>query len=88
MDYRLKFCGLSIYSIYLLSKLHILFSVTVNLETIISKLGRLLFHNNSYIMSTLFFAKSSAVLKIVKMLLFGRDNAVFNIESQFNINKT
>ena len=35
-----------------------------------SKLGRVLFHNNSYIRSTLFFTKSSALLKMVKKLIF------------------
>ena len=37
-----------------LGKLHIFCGMTVNLETSISKLGKVLFHNNSYIRSTLF----------------------------------
>ena len=70
-------------------KLHILFSVTVNLETSISNLGRFLLRNNCYIRSTLFLTKSSALLKIVKKIIyFLREGAVFNIVAQFNINKT
>ena len=38
----------------MLGKLPLLFTVTVNLETIISKLGKVLFHNNSYIRWLLF----------------------------------
>ena len=38
-----------------LGKLHIKCTVTVNLETSISRLGRVLFHNNSYVLCTLFF---------------------------------
>ena len=46
----------------------ILFSVTVNLETSVSKLGRVLLHNNTYIRSTLLFTKSSAKSSAVKMV--------------------
>ena len=71
-----------------LGKLPLLCTVTVNMGTNISKLGRVLFHNNSYIRSTLFFTNSPALLKMVKKLIFLKENAVFNIVSQFNINKT
>ena len=53
--------------------------VTENLETSISKLGRVLFHNNSFIRCPLFFTESSSMLKMVKKLIFLRENAVFNI---------
>ena len=55
-----------------LGKFHILFTVTVNLETSVSKLGRVLFHNNFYTRCNLIFttSKSSALLKMVKKLIF------------------
>ena len=64
-----------------LGKLHILCTVTVNLEFSIikkklSKLGRVLFHNNSYVRCPLFFTESSAMLKMVKKLIFLRENVV------------
>ena len=48
------------YSDSKLRKLPVLCNVTVNLETRISKLGVVLFHNNSYIRCPLFFTGSSA----------------------------
>ena len=74
-------------------------AITVNLETSTSKLGNVLFHNNSYIRhalflhnnshirQALFFTESSALLKMVKKLIFLRESAVFNIVSQSNIKK-
>ena len=44
-----------------LGKLPLLCTVTVNMGTSISKLGRVLFHNNSYIRSTLFFTNSCSL---------------------------
>ena len=69
-------------------KLHTLCTVTVKLETSKSKLGRVLFHNNSYVRCPLFFTESSTMLKMVKKLIFLRENAVFTIVAQFDINKT
>ena len=63
-------------------KLHVLCTVTVNLKTSISKLGRVLFHNNSYIRCPLVFTESSVLLKMVKQLIFVRENAVLNIMLQ------
>ena len=71
-----------------LGKLPLLCTVTVKMGTSISKLGRVLFHINSCIRSTLLFTKSSALLKMVKKLIFLKENAVFNIELQLYINKT
>ena len=91
--YYLDFVFIKLYFVkyYLdskLGKVHILCTVTVNLETSISKLGRVLFHNKSYIRCPLFFTESSAKLKMVKKLIFLRENAVFPIVAQFNISKT
>ena len=55
-----------------LGKLPILSTVTVNLETSISKLGRVLFHNNSYVRFPLFFTESSALLKNGEKTLEGK----------------
>ena len=65
--YYLDFIFINLYFLkyYLdskLGKLPILSPVTVNLENSISKLGRVLFHNISYIRCPLFFTKSSALL--------------------------
>ena len=92
-EYYLDFVYISLYFVnyYLdskLGKLHILCTVTVNLETSISKLGRVLFHNNSYARCPLFFTESFAMLKMVKKHIFLKENAVFTIVAQFNINKT
>ena len=46
-----------------LGKLPLLCTVSVNLETSISKVGRVLFHNNSYGRSNLSFTKSCTLLK-------------------------
>ena len=87
--YYLDFVFINLYFVkyYLDSKLgkpSILYTVTVNLETSISKLGRVLFHNNSYIRhalflhnnshirQALFFTESSALLKMVKKRIFLR----------------
>ena len=91
--YYLDFIFINLYFVkyyldFKLGKLHILCTITVNLETSISKLGRVLFHNNSNIRDPLFFTESSAVIKMVKKLIFLRENAVFTIVAQFNINKT
>ena len=91
--YYLDFVFINLYSVkyYLDSKLGKLptrFTGTVNLETSICKLGRVLFHNNSYVRCPLCFTESSALLKMVKKLIFLRENAVFNIVSHLNINKT
>ena len=91
--YYLDFVFINLYFVkyYLdskLGKLPLLCTVTVNMGTSISNLGRVLFHNNSYIRSTLFFTKSSALLKMVKKPIFLKENAVFNIMSQHFINKT
>ena len=91
--YYLDFVFINLYFVkyYLdskLGKLPLLCTVNVNLGTSISKLGRVLFHINSYIRSTLLFTKSSALLKMVKKLIFLKENAVFNIELQLYINKT
>ena len=56
--YYLDFVFINLYFVkyYLDSKsgkLPILCTVTVNLDTSISKLGRVFFHNNSYVRSTL-----------------------------------
>ena len=45
-----------------LEKLPILCTVTVNFETGISRLGRVLFHNNSYVRCPLFLTESFALL--------------------------
>ena len=84
--YYLDFVFINLYFVkyYLdskLGKLPLLCTVTVNM-------GRVLFHINSYIRSTLLFTKSSALLKMVKKLIFLKENAVFNIELQLYINKT
>ena len=69
-------------------KLPILCTVIVNLETSKFKLGRVLFHKNSYIRCPLCFTESVTLLKVVKKPIFLRENAVFNVVSQFNINET
>ena len=84
----INLCFVKYYLDSKLGKLPILCTVTVNLETSISMLGRVLFHNNSYVRSTLFFTKSCTLLKMVKNIIFLKENAVFNIVSQLNINKT
>ena len=67
----------------------ILCTVTVNLETSISKLGRVLFHNNSYVRCPLCFTKSSALIKSgAKAHFLEGKNVLFGIVSQFNTNKT
>ena len=68
LKYYLDFLFVSLYFVkyYLdskLGKLSIRCTVIVNLETIISKLGRVLFHNNSYLKFALFVTESSALLK-------------------------
>ena len=91
--YYLDFTFINLYFVkyYLdskLGKLPTLCTVTVNLETSTCKLGRVIFQNNSYIRCPLFFTESSALLKMVKKLIFMRENTVFDIVPQFNINKT
>ena len=71
-----------------LGKLPRLCTVTVNLETSINQLGSILFHNHSYVRCLLFFTESFALLKNGEKLIFLKENAVFNIVSEFHINKT
>ena len=56
--------------------------------TSISKLGRVLFHNNTYVRPTLFFTESCTLLKMVKKAILLKKNAILSIVSQLNINKT
>ena len=90
--YYLDFTFITLYFVkyYLdsmLGKLHIVCTLTVNLETSICNLGRILFHNNSQVRCPLFFTELSAFFKkMVQTLIFLRENAGFNIVSQFNIN--
>ena len=84
--YYLDFVFINLYLIryYLdskLGKLPILCTVSVNMETSIPKLGRVLFNNTSYVRTTLFFTKSCTLLKMVKKIIFLKENAVFNIVS-------
>ena len=50
--------------------------MTVNLKNSISKLGRILFHNNSYVRWPFIFTESSALLANGEKLIFLRENAV------------
>ena len=79
--YYLDFVFINLYFVkyYLnskLEKLHVLCTVAVNLESSVSNLGRVLFHNNSYIRPSLFFTKPCTLFKMLKKLIFLRENAV------------
>ena len=79
--YYLDFVFINLYFVkyYLDSKsgkLPILFAVVVNLETSISKLGRVFVQNSSYVRCPLIFTESSALLKNGKKFIFLRENAV------------